>query len=475
MKTFSINTLGCKVNQYESQQIRELLENFGFRIASPTDEPDLIIINTCCVTHTASAKSRQQIRKFQKHHPEAKIVVCGCLPAAKNDTSLSDHFNFTKPAQNIHMVTNRDNLAAILKQITHRINCHDYTKINKQSILCENLQSINQIKPEFDAEIKDKKETCENLQLPVLTRFKDQTRAFLKIQDGCDAFCTYCIIPHVRSQISSKPVKMALDEAQSLVRAGHKEIVITGICLGAYGRDSARNRSKSEQNNEKLAELLEKMAKIANLERIRLSSLEPSDITDYLLETMSRHKNIMPHIHLSLQSGSDVILRKMCRKYRISEVREKINQIKNLLDKPAITTDIIVGFPGETDHEFENTYNFAKEAGFSKMHIFKFSPRKNTPASRMKDTIDHQVINERSKILHQLDKENGYNFRNQFIGQNETVLIEQIDKQAAGRSERYFMININNKEDSKIKLQKNDLVKVKLLKNHKDYMTGIII
>ena len=465
MKLFSIHTLGCKVNQYESQQIRELLEKFDLRLAESTEKPDLVIVNTCCVTHTASAKSRQQIHKIQKHHPEAILVVCGCLPALNRsgtgpvitNASISPA-DFPKKHQTeqddeILFVPKRDELAATLIQLVNTVETHDHASLPRP-------QSITPIKTENDVKIKSKKGFGKNRQMPGLSRFKGQTRAFLKVQDGCDGFCTYCIIPKTRPELSYKPVNDAVDEAKSLVNAGHKEIVITGICLGAYGRDVS------------LPNLVEKIAQIPHLERIRLSSIEPTDITDRLLEIFQKYPNIMPHIHLSLQSGSDAVLRKMCRKYKIDDVRKKIEQIRNLLDKPAITTDIIAGFPSETDEDFDNTVKLVKEIGFAKIHVFRFSPREGTPASRMKDTVDNNTINLRSKILRELDQQSGLNFRNQFIGKYETILIENMNGQISGRSERYFIVHLNTSEKADCKFQKNDIVKVKLLQNNKNGMEG---
>jgi threonylcarbamoyladenosine tRNA methylthiotransferase MtaB len=495
MKTFSINTLGCKANQYESQQIRELLENFGLKKAESSKKTDLIVINTCCVTHTASVKSRQQIRKSQKHHPEAIIIICGCLPVIEKNSPRPCNTPpgqlSAKQSENTLSVTNREELAAILTDLASRTYGQNHFQAERNCTPDLNSQSVNQIKTEFDAKIKrkigtrvselearitaratnnDQRETKSDL--PLLTCFKDQTRAFLKVQDGCDCYCSYCIIPKTRPEVHSKPVIEAVNEAKALVSAGHKEIVITGICLGAYGKESARKRNFSSDNIDHLADLIEKIAQIPNLERIRLSSIEPSDISDRLLETFSRYKNIMPHIHLSLQSGSDAVLKKMCRRYNADDIRKKVDQIKNILDKPAITTDIIVGFPGESDEDFEHTVKLSEEIGFSKIHVFKFSARQGTAAARMKDFIDGNKINERSKILLDLEKQLGFNFRNQFIEKNETVLIEQDGKQISGRSERYFIVNINKPKNAKIKLHKNDLVKVLLLKNTKDCMTA---
>ncbi len=473
MKTFSIHTLGCKVNQYESQQIREFLENFGLRRAEPSENPDLVVINTCCVTHTASTKSKQQIRKFQKHHPKAIFIICGCLPVINNSLILPASVSKNQSArqvENILFVTKRDELAAILIQLMNRDRSLHHFQADQHTKAGFYPQSINSIKTEYDPKIKLKKGFGENLKLPALTCFKDQTRAFLKVQDGCDGFCTYCIIPKTRPDVRSKSIEEALNEAKKLVQAGHKEIVITGICLGAYGRESARKRHSFSEKTGYLADLVEEIAKIPHLERIRLSSIEPSDITQRLIETFFKYGNIMPHLHLSLQSGSDAVLKRMCRRYNTDDVRKKVEQIKNILDKPAITTDIIVGFPGETDEDFEQTVKLSKEIGFSKIHVFKFSARKGTAAARMKDFIDNKIINVRSGILIELEKQLGFNFRNQFIGKNETVLIEQESKQLSGRSERYFIVNINQPKDSQFK--KNDLIKVRLTKNTKAGMTG---
>jgi threonylcarbamoyladenosine tRNA methylthiotransferase MtaB len=478
MKTYSINTLGCKVNQYESQQIRELLEKSGLRDAELSEKPDLIVINTCCVTHTASAKSRQQIRKFQKHHPESIIVVCGCLPVINNNISQPDDDISTDQsaaqAEKTHFITNRDELAATLTQLISSAYPKHYLQADRNCTDGLNLQSINSIKAEFDAKIKLKKGFIENPELPVLTCFKNQTRAFLKVQDGCDGFCTYCIIPKTRPDVRSKPIDEAVEEAKLLVKAGHKEIVITGICLGAYGRETVRRRNNVSDKYDYLAELIEKIAQIKHLERIRLSSIEPSDITENLLEVYQRYDNIMPHLHLSLQSGSDAVLKRMCRRYKIDDVRRKIERIRYVLDKPAITTDIIVGFPGETDKDFDATVNFSQEAGFAKIHVFRFSPREGTPAARMQGAIASKVINARSDQLLELDKTSGYNFREQFLGKNETVLIENEAGRSSGRSERYFMVHIDLPANSggAFNLKKNDLVKVLLIKNTSNGMTG---
>jgi len=457
MKTFSIISLGCKVNQYESQQIRELLENCGLHKVEPSKKPDLVVINSCCVTHTASAKSRQYIRKIRKQSPDSVIVVSGCLPTVRIG-------ELGATAEDVHLIRNRSDLADTLHCIIG----------NKAATLTsQRTQSgpDNTIKPNNSYKIKYKNSLNNYLNLPPLTSYEGQTRAFLKIQDGCDGYCSYCIVPKTRPFVHSKPVNLVIKEAQALVESGHREIVITGIFLGAYGRQSVRRKNWPNRQNEQLAGLLDKIAKIPNLERIRLSSLEPADLTPRLLDTLCRHHNIMPHLHLSLQSGSDNILRKMCRQYRVDEFKEKAELAKSRLDRPAITTDIIVGFPGETDADFQQTIDLANIVGFAKMHVFSFSPRKGTAAAKMQDAIDNKIIKQRSQILRQLDIELGRKYRQQFLGESARILIENNNGQISGRSERYFTVYLDK---SGRKQKRNEIIEIKLTENRENGMAGII-
>jgi threonylcarbamoyladenosine tRNA methylthiotransferase MtaB len=457
MKTFAINTIGCKVNQYESQQIRELLERFGLsQVETFQSEPDLVVINTCCVTMSASAKSRQRIRKAQKLSPDAIIVVCGCLPAVQTPRFCSGEAGeLNNPGKNIHLISHRETIVTTLNRI-----------INNGEVAFSNSQSQNNaIKTENSSKIKLKNHV-ELPKLTQLTSFKGHTRAFLKIQDGCDGYCTYCIVPKTRPIVQNKPIEAVLQEAKALVEAGHKEIVVTGIFVGAYGQKSVRRKNWANQQNDKLADLLDKMGEIPNLARIRVSSLEPGDVTPRLLDTFCNNHKIMPHLHLSLQSGSNTVLKKMCRQYNADEFKEKIALIKSQLDRPAITTDIIVGFPGETEADFEETVELAKETGFAKMHVFSFSKRAGTAAAGLQDTVNNRVIKERSRILRDLDAELGWEFREQFLGENVEILVENGGK---GRSERYFMVYLEN---SAKKPQKGELVRVRLIRNSENGVIG---
>lgn len=458
MTTFSIDTLGCKVNQYESQQIRELLERLGLEQVQTSEKPNLVVVNTCCVTHTASAKSRQYVRKARKLSPDSTIVVCGCLPTVK----IGELHN---PDESIHLVRHRSNLAATLLQVvtsgTSASNSYTRQRHPDFTIKSENVSKVN-----------CKNELPFSATLKPLSSFKDQTRAFLKVQDGCDGYCTYCIIPQVRPFVHSKSVAAILREAQALIKDAHKEIVVTGIFLGAYGQNTVRRRNWPNGQNDKLANLLDKLAEISGLARIRLSSLEPADVTPRLLDVFCQHRNIMPHLHLSLQSGSNAILKRMCRQYTTDEFLEKVELIKSRLYRPAISTDIIVGFPGEKDTDFEQTVKIAKDVGFAKMHVFAFSPRKGTAGAAMQDRVDTKVIKARSKTLRELDAELQGRFREQFVGETATVLVEGGTDQPHGRVERYFMVYLKSPAQE---VKRNDLVTVRLIENSKNGVIGEVL
>ena len=454
MKTFSINTLGCKVNQYESQQIREFLEQVGLGQVEMTDGPDLAVINTCCVTHIASAKSRQNIRRARKLNPASAVAVCGCLPKVQ----IGELNNLGK---NVHIIRHNDDLATTLVQLA----------TDTAAPQSQNLQPRRNItiKAKNGSKIKLKNTSAGFFGHGQVSCFKGQTRAFLKIQDGCDGYCSYCIIPKTRPDVRSKAAADVIKEAQVLVKSGHKEIVLTGIFLGAYGQESVRRKKWAVGQVDKLADLLDKMAEIEGLARIRLSSLEPRDVTERLLEVFGRHSNIMPHFHLSLQSGSDAVLKRMCRRYTSDEFVATVDYIRGCVDRPAITTDIIVGFPGESDEEFAKTVEVAKKVGFAKMHVFSFSARGGTAAFKMGGKVAAGVVKERSKILRELDKELGYEFRQQFVGERVTVLVEETDGQVEGRSERYFPVRLSGDER---RYGAGELAEVEIIRNTKNGVLG---
>ncbi|MEN8126265.1 MAG: tRNA (N(6)-L-threonylcarbamoyladenosine(37)-C(2))-methylthiotransferase MtaB [Planctomycetota bacterium] len=476
MKTFAVHTLGCKVNQYESQQIRQVLEQSGLTAATRMQQPAVVVVNTCCVTHIASAKSRQNIRKIQKTHPAATVIVTGCLPAGQSDE--------LKNLQNIIIAKEKSCLPDIIERLIaeHHLE-QDNTILSKPTNRPEikdkkgnlgyprGLQQLKGIEKSdiiqnhpsgllhSDANVKETGKSA--YKLGILNRFTGQSRAFLKVQDGCDAYCTYCIIPKIRTNVCNKNVKTALKEANSLIRAGHKEIILTGIFLGAYGQTTARRKKWDPDKTDSLAELVNQVASIDGLVRLRLSSLEPLDVTNRLLEVMTGHKNIAPHLHLPLQSGSGNILKQMARQYTTDDFMRVVERVKNAFDRPAITTDIIVGFPGETEDDFQQTLEIAKKVGFSKIHVFSFSIRKNTAAVKMAKLfgkVSPQEIKHRSTVLQQIDNELQEKFRQSCAGLNETVLIEKTNP-PRGRCSRYFMVDLKDHPDAK-RLQKGQITDV---------------
>ncbi|MCD6174642.1 MAG: tRNA (N(6)-L-threonylcarbamoyladenosine(37)-C(2))-methylthiotransferase MtaB [Planctomycetes bacterium] len=461
MKTFAVQTLGCKVNQYESQQIRQALEQLGLTAAEPAQHIDLVIINTCCITHIASSKSRQSIRKVQKAHPGSTVIVTGCLPIGQD--------NEIGTLDNIIIVKDKGTLPLILERLSQKqhssLDNANYSKPTNLSKIKD--KNPNLTHPSTQKHLKNPLTSADSL--PILTQFTGQSRAFLKVQDGCDAYCTYCIIPKIRTNVCSKPVKTILKEAENLTRAGHKEIILTGIFLGAYGQKTTRRKKWDVDKLDSLAELVDKIADLEDMGRLRLSSLEPLDVTDRLLEVMSARDNITPHLHLSLQSGSANILKKMARQYTIDDFLHVVKKIKQNFDRPAITTDIIVGFPGETENDFLQTIEIAKEVGFSKIHVFSFSVRKNTAAVKMAKlfgTVNPQEIKRRSSILRQLDAKLQQQFRQSCEGLTEQVLIEKTNP-PRGRCSRYFMVNLSNHPKAKT-LKKGQLIKCRVGYAHAD-------
>jgi threonylcarbamoyladenosine tRNA methylthiotransferase MtaB len=410
MNGFTITTLGCKVNQYESQQIREFLEGFGLTQVNLKEGPSLVVVNSCCVTHSASAKSRQYIKRAQKLNPEALIVICGCL-ATISISELGD------VGKNVCIIKERSTLATTLKNIV-------YEKKSTTDISPSNTHTDTHIKAEKGYKIKLKNHKDNNLELPQISSFEGHTRAFLKIQDGCNGYCSYCIIPRTRPDVQCKTFVKVIDEARALVETGHKEIVLTGVFLGAYGRDTVVRKNWKGQRNDKLAELLEELAQVEGLERVRLSSLEPGDVTEKLLDVFCGYRNIMPHLHLSLQSGSDEILKKMRRQYSAGEFEEKVEMIKKRLQEPAITVDIIVGFPGETEGDFEKTAILAETTEFAKIHVFGFSAREGTAAAKMQGAVKTGIMKKRKERMCRLDEELQRKYRQKFINKEVMVLME---------------------------------------------------
>lgn len=394
LKTYLVCVLGCKVNQYDGQQIEQLLERYGLTSSDPQESADLIVVHTCGVTAAAAQKSRQTIRKMQRNHPLAQIIVTGC--AANTElTHVNQEPVFRIPAG-----------ADWLKRLANQLD----------SLSMPSEYEINGIETDTFT----------------ISRFGDQTRAFLKVQDGCDIGCSYCIIPRLRKEPRDKAIEDAVREATALTESGYREIVVTGVSVGLYGRKS----------NSSLADMLRNLIKIPNIGRIRLSSLHPGELTNELLDVWASSPNVMPHLHLSLQSGSDTTLNSMRRGYTAEEYYNAVERARSALDNPAFTTDVIVGFPGETDTCFEESYAFCKKVGFSQMHVFTYSPRPRTIAAGMKNQINGALASERGDQLRQLAKTMALNYHKQFLNTDIDVLVEGVrDKTATGYSRHYIPVS----------------------------------
>ncbi len=456
MKTFTVHTLGCKVNQYESQQIRQLCEQAG--LSAALRDADLVVVNTCCVTHVASSKSRQAVARLCRKHPSARVIVAGCLPVGQ-DSELS------ALPENCLIVKDKKQLPNILNSLLQNPKPQTHTGSGSKPLKHCKIKDKN-TPPTCDSNVSEThfyvSDTTQNE--GILHAYKGQTRAFLKVQDGCDAHCTYCIIPKIRTEICSKDPQTVLSEAANLVAAGHREIVLTGIFLGAYGQSTARRKHWDASKRDQLAALVAQVASLSGLARLRLSSLEPADVTDRLLDVFRSFPNIMPHLHLPLQSGDPEILRRMARQYRIEDFLEVIDRVKSALDRPAITTDIIVGFPGESEGHFSQTMDIARRVNFSKIHVFSFSIRKNTPAEKFTPKVPPAVIHERSARLTALDKELQTQYARQFLGQPVEVLIESI-RPPRGRCQRYFMVDLSAHPDAST-FKKGQIVRTVLTVQH---------
>ena len=396
-RTVAIHSLGCKVNSYEAESMEQLLKQAGYTIV-PFDEnitADIYIINTCSVTNIADRKSRQMLHKSKKINPDAIVVAAGCYVNADTKKAAEDN----------------------AVDIVLGNNC----KINIVEALENYYKDKNN--SEMVVDFKEKQE-YEELKLDEVST---HTRAYIKIQDGCNQFCSYCIIPYTRGRIRSRDIDEIEEEVTKLVSKGFKEVVLTGIHLTSYGVDN---------NKGSLLEVIMRLDKIDGLQRIRLGSLEPRVITEEFAKTLSSSKKICPHFHLSLQSGCDTVLKRMNRKYTTQEYYDKCCILRKYFNNPAITTDVIVGFPQETEEEFEATKVFLEKVHFYEMHIFKYSRRKGTVADRMEGQGDEKVKTQRSAILLELENKMSKEYRQQHIGKTEEVLIEEI---VSENGKDYFM------------------------------------
>ncbi len=408
----SVLTLGCKVNAYESDAMIALLRAAGAEIVDFDDVSDVCIVNTCSVTNIADKKSRQMLHKVQKASPDAVVIAAGCYIQALSDEERKNLC--------VDGVCGNNLKKDIVNIVSDCLKNREYTKNNNEDILCGKVIDISK---DFEYEEFDESECATNI------------RAYLKIQDGCNQFCSYCIIPYTRGRIRSRKPEDVIKEAMILSNSGYKEIVLTGIHLSSY-------EAYGEKGGNALILLLKKLSEIDGIERIRLGSLEPRVVTHEFADEISKIKKLCPQFHLSLQSGSDTVLKRMNRKYNCAEYTDGCTQLRRVYDNPAITTDIIVGFPGETGEEFFETVEFAKKVNFSRIHIFKYSRRRGTAADKMPGQITEKVKSERSDILSAAEEKMAHDYAMGFIGKIQEVLLEEektIDGELylTGYNERY--------------------------------------
>jgi len=400
-------TLGCKVNTYETEAIMELFDNKGYEIVDYHDYSDVYIINSCMVTNSGERKSKQIIRRPVSINPNAIIIVMGCLSQLKAKAMLEI------PGVKIVLGTK-----------------------NRHKIIDFLQEYIETGKPLDKSERLENNESFENLEI---NDFKTHKRAFLKIQDGCNNFCTYCIIPFTRGRIRSKTKDIILNEVKHLVGKGHIEIVLTGIHTGGYGEDL---------NDYSFAALLKDLEKVEGLKRIRISSIEITELDDEVLNVIRKSNKVVNHLHIPLQSGSERILKSMNRKYKKSDFKTKIQEIRNIFDEIAITTDVIVGFPGETDEEFQEAYDFIKEINFQELHVFPYSRRQGTPADKMKGQVNGKVKKARVHQLLELSDVLKEEYMKSQLNKTKSIIVEQEkDKWYMGHSKDYLSIKIKSEKN----------------------------
>ena len=397
MKKAALHNLGCKVNAYETEAMQEMLEKAGYEIVPFREGADVYIINTCTVTNIADRKSRQMLHRARKMNPDAVVVAAGCYVQAQNATENTD------PCIDIVLGNNhKKDLIKVLQE-------YEETKAaRKEGTAGAEKADI------LDIEEIGKTKEYEKLHL---TKPGEHTRAYIKVQDGCNQFCTYCIIPYVRGRVRSRTVEDVLDEVRTLAGNGYQEVVLTGIHLSSYGIDFDGTRH--------LLSLIQAVHQIEGIRRIRLGSLEPGIITEEFARALSELPKMCPHFHLSLQSGCDDTLKRMNRRYTSEEYYEKCCILRRYFENPALTTDVIVGFPGETEEEFQKSRDFVDKVNFYETHIFKYSRREGTKAAAMENQVSEQEKARRSAVLIELGEKKRKAYEQSFLGKEVEVLVEE--------------------------------------------------
>ena len=414
VKKAALHNLGCKVNAYETEAMQELLEKAGYEIVPFQEGADIYIINTCTVTNMADRKSRQMLHRARKMNPDAIIVAAGCYVQTKGEEDVLD--------ESIDIVIGN----------------------NKKKDIVSILEEYEAKRHVVQKDVIDINHTKEYEELH-LSKTAEHTRAYLKVQDGCNQFCTYCIIPYARGRVRSRKKDSVVEEVKDLVKNGYQEVVLTGIHLSSYGMDF-------RDEKEDLLSLILAVHEVEGLKRIRLGSLEPRIITEEFVKTISQLPKMCPHFHLSLQSGCNETLKRMNRKYTAEEYYEKCELLRKYFEHPALTTDVIVGFPGETEEEFEKSMAFVDRVDFYETHIFKYSKREGTKAAVMPDQVPEQVKTVRSNRLLALNEEKQKKFESYYLGETVEVLMEEeIEKDGkrlqTGHTKEYMRIAVETSEN----------------------------
>ena len=437
MKTVKLITMGCKANQYDTQSMRETLQRNGYRLVDEEmsgQQTDLYLINTCTVTNVADQKARQAIRRAIRQHPNAKVLVTGCY-------AESDRETIEKIPGVTFVFGNREK--ADFQNYLDILNAETPSSTAEATDTSNPLLSIT---PAQHDAIREHARFSKGV-----SDAGKRTRALIKVQDGCSAFCTYCIIPYVRGRMTSRPLDAIAEEAHRIADSGIKEVVITGVHLGAYGMDTGRDKD--------IADILEHIHDIEGIERIRFSSIEPMYFPDTLGERMAALPKCMPHFHLPLQAGSDAVLRQMRRRYTTAQFAQLVANLRRVFGNDVgITTDIMVGFPGETDEHFEASCQFVEEIGFSQLHVFRYSPRKGTPAATYPDQVSPHVSAARSQAMIALGERLNTAFRQRMLGKQKEVLIEASregeNDHLAGFTDNYLRVLVNAPESAINQIQR---------------------
>ena len=408
MKKVAFYTLGCKVNQYETEAMLEMFEKNGYENVASEDYADVYVINTCTVTHMSDRKSRQYIRRVKKKNPKSIIAVVGCYSQISPEEILD--------IEDVNLVMGTNDRRTIVDKVEN-------IDANSKLSTVDDIMKVR----EFE-EIE-------------ISQTNGKTRAFIKIQDGCDRYCSYCIIPYARGRIRSRDRESIIEEITKLATNGYKEVVLTGIHVASYGRDLDQDID--------ILTIIKDVNEIEGIERIRLSSVEPVLFTEDFIDQISRIDKLVPHYHLSLQSGCDATLKRMNRRYTTEEYRRTVDNLRSRIPRVSLTTDVIVGFPGETNEEFSQTLAYLKDLKLMHRHVFKYSPRKGTPAASMEDQVDPQMKQMRSDSLLALSTKNFRLFADQFKDTDLKVLFEEVDKDGyyEGLTDNYMRIKVRSDRD----------------------------